>query len=862
MNEMKKLYARSFQKILHLSMYFLPFRKPKLYEGQNSVDHVIEILNRLKQNKVLIVTDKTMLKLGLEKRLLKILEDNRIEYEIYDRTSVDPTIENVLEAYEIYVKHNFKVVIALGGGSVIDCSKALCAKAVKPRKSLYKMKGLLKIRKRIAPLIAIPTTAGTGSEATAAAVIRNQDNREKYAISDVSVIPRYAILDPQLIESLPKDYTAYTGMDALTHAIEAYIGKSRTRKTKKYALEAIRLINDNIETSYQDPYDLEARENMLKGAFLAGLAFTRSFVGYVHAIAHTLGGLYHIPHGLANSVILPYVLKTYDRSIHKKMAKIARNIGIEGKTPEQSFNNVVEWIEQLQGKLAIPKQLDIAGEDFELIIQRVQKETIPVYPVPKILTDFQVRKLLVSIRNTNDLDYLKAVDNNFKFFEKNRHPDIKARKIMLKRLLKSITDHEAEIYTALEKDLGKHEFEAFTSEVSFAKSEIRLLLKKIKRWANPKRVKTPLVSIGGKSKVLKQPKGVVLVFSPWNYPFQLTMLPMISALGAGNNVILKPSPFSLHTTAIMKQIIQECFTENRVYLVETDAKNDIEIATQLLKLPFNHIFFTGSTKVGKIVYQAATDKLIPVTLELGGKNPVIIDNTANLKYTAKRIVWGKSINSGQTCIAPDYMLVDKAVKAELVQEMQKAIKTFFDNDMIASNSYSSIINQSHFARLTNLLKEQKIIFGGKSDEKKRKMELTLLDSPRLGSKVMQEEIFGPILPIFEYENVDEACEIIKKYSNPLALYIFSKDKNLIRKLNNEISFGGGAINDVLMHFVSNKLPFGGIGNSGMGNYHGKYGFDTFTHEKSILKQTFLFDVPLRYAPFKKIILRFIKVILR
>ncbi len=468
----------------------------------------------------------------------------------------------------------------------------------------------------------------------------------------------------------------------------------------------------------------------------------------------------------------------------------------------------------------------------------------------------------ILIENEISREYREIIEQSKARFMKNAYPSLKERIDVLNRLLESIDAHERDIFASLRKDLGKHEFEAYTTEVSLVKAEISVLKKKLGKWMKPKTVKTPIISIGGKSKIIKQPKGVVLIFSPWNYPFQLTMVPLISAIGAGNNVIIKTSPYSLNTTRIMKQIISECFEPDQVYLVETNLHNDVDIATDLLNHSFDHIFFTGSTKVGKMVYQAAAKHLTPVTLELGGKNPVIVDESANLKLTAMRMVWGKAINSGQSCIAPDYLLVKSNVKEELVKEIGKAIERFYNDDMLGSDSYSSIINQTHFDRLVSYLKGQDILIGGKTDPEKLKFELTVINNPDLESEIMQNEIFGPLLPIFTYEKLEEAYNIISKYKNPLAVYVFSKRSKVINDITKNVSFGGGAINDVLMHFVSTKLPFGGVGNSGIGNYHGKYGFDTFTHEKSILKQTLLFDLPIRYAPFKKFFMKLAKLILK
>ncbi len=440
-------------------------------------------------------------------------------------------------------------------------------------------------------------------------------------------------------------------------------------------------------------------------------------------------------------------------------------------------------------------------------------------------------------------------------------PSIKKRRRLLNRLLKRVTYYEYEISEALKEDLDKHEFEAYTTEISFVKSEIILARKKLKSWSKNKRVSTPIVSFGGSSYIKKVPLGQILIMSPWNYPFQLSFVPLISAIAAGNTVVLKTSPFSKKTTVIMKTIINEVFEENIVSIVTTTDENDIEISSSLIKQPFNHIFFTGSTKVGNIIYKEASKNLVPVTLELGGKSPCIVDETANIKQSAKRIVWGKSINSGQTCVAPDYLLVHESIKDELINEMIIIRDKLFSSNMLDSPSYSRIINQKHFDRLLSYLDNQEVLFGGKSDAFSLKLELTLINEPKLNSKVMKNEIFGPILPVYTYSDISEVYNLIDKFKTPLALYLFTKNNKLVEEITTNIPYGGGCINDCLMHLVNSNLPFGGIGTSGINAYHGKYGFDLFTHEKSILSQAKAFDLPFRYPPFKKIILALIKKVM-
>ncbi|MED3550003.1 iron-containing alcohol dehydrogenase [Cytobacillus praedii] len=386
---MFKLYCRVYQGAFRLASNFMPWRKPELLEGKNSLNKVPKLLSDKGIDRVLVVTDKGITSLGLIDGLLKGLEDSDIEYVLYDQTIPNPTIDNIEEALEQYKAANCQGIIAFGGGSPMDCAKGVGARLARPKKSIPQMKGELKIRKKIPPLIAVPTTAGTGSEATVVAVVSNSQTHEKYAINDMSLIPHYAVLDPLLTVQLPPHITSTTGIDALTHAIEAYIGKSNTSETIAYCEEAVKLIFDNLYEAYTNGSNIDARKNMQSAAYLAGMAFTRAYVGYVHAIAHTLGGFYGVPHGLANAIILPYVLTYYGKSVHKPLAELADIAGIceHADSIEQKAAMFIDAIKDLNQKMNIPaKVTGIIDSDIPLMVERAFKEANPLYPVPQILS--------------------------------------------------------------------------------------------------------------------------------------------------------------------------------------------------------------------------------------------------------------------------------------------------------------------------------------------------------------------------------------------------------------------------------------------------------------------------------------------
>ncbi len=423
--------------------------------------------------------------------------------------------------------------------------------------------------------------------------------------------------------------------------------------------------------------------------------------------------------------------------------------------------------------------------------------------------------------------------------------DISFRKNALKRLKNVILEKEEAIHAALRLDLGKSGFESYMCETGLVLSEITYMLKHIGRFAREKRVRTPLAQFSSRSYQKPSPYGVTLIMSPWNYPFLLSMEPLVDALSAGNTAILKPSAYSPHTSALMEKLIAQCFAPEYVALVTGGRAEN----TALLDTPFDYIFFTGSMAVGKEVMKKASVHLTPVTLELGGKSPCLVDKSANLKLTAKRLVFGKYLNCGQTCVAPDYVYCDASIKDQLLEEIKAQIKKQYGDFPLDNIDYGKIINEKHFHRILTLIDNQKVVFGGNSNPKTLQIEPTVMDQVTFEDPVMQEEIFGPVMPILTFESLEEAVAKIHSLPHPLALYYFSSDKSAIKRVTASCGFGGGCINDTIIHLATSEMPFGGFGASGMGSYHGKDGFDTFTHYKSIVDKKTWLDLPMRYQPY-------------
>ncbi|GIO66240.1 aldehyde dehydrogenase [Paenibacillus cookii] len=416
----------------------------------------------------------------------------------------------------------------------------------------------------------------------------------------------------------------------------------------------------------------------------------------------------------------------------------------------------------------------------------------------------------------------------------------------LKKLRDALTANEKRIIEALNNDLNKSEFEAFSTEIGIVYEELAFTLKHLRRWMAPKRVRTALTHIGSRGRIIPEPYGTALIIAPWNYPFQLAVSPLIGALAAGNTALLKPSELTPATSALLADMLGGIYGEEYVAVVQGGP----DVSQELLAQPVDYIFFTGSVNVGKIVMQAAAEGLIPLTLELGGKSPCIVHEDAELKLAARRIAFGKFTNAGQTCIAPDYVLAHRSIKNKLIPHLREAIRELYGPDPLFNPSYGRIVSEKHFKRLVSFLGNGSIAAGGRTDPDRLRIEPTLLDQATWDMPVMQEEIFGPILPILEYDDIQETVDMINARPKPLALYLFTRDAGTEKAVVGSVSYGGGCVNDTLMHIATPYLPFGGVGESGMGAYHGKGSFDTFTHYKSVLKQTTRFDIAFRYPSSK------------
>lgn len=455
-------------------------------------------------------------------------------------------------------------------------------------------------------------------------------------------------------------------------------------------------------------------------------------------------------------------------------------------------------------------------------------------------------------------DLQPYLDNQKAFFQTGVTKDVSFRIEQLKKLKQILVDNEELLIEEVHKDFKKSAFETYVTEIGLVITDINYAIKNVESWAKQRSVSTSLVNFPSKNFIITEPYGSALIIAPWNYPILLALQPLVGAIAAGNTAILKPSELTPNTSSTLEKLLSESFEDEFLKVI----LGSVEESSALVKMDFDYIFFTGSTRVGKIIMRDAAERLTPLTLELGGKSPCIVDQTANLEVSAKRIAWGKFVNAGQTCVAPDYLLVEQSVKTEFLDHLKIAINQLYGDNPKESPDFPRIINDAHFDRLVALLNDGDTVVGGESEKESRYIGPTILNNITLEDSIMQDEIFGPILPVLEFESVEECIQIINERPRPLALYIFTSDQAMEDRIMSTVSFGGGAVNDTIAQLGNHHLSFGGVGASGFGSYHGKSSFDCFSHKKSVMKKPFWPDVPIRYAPYDDIKLGLVKKVLK
>lgn len=788
----------------------------------NKITSSLDLMKK-KHNSVFIIMDKDNVDKDAFDNLKRCLKKTKLRYYIFN--NIKDFSKTCDKALKLYKDNSCSCLIGFGSSLALDYA--------------YKFSSLIKYRDYF---ITIPVTF--------------ELNNSLYR-SNEDVI----VLKGKLTKNISKNEMSINIINNLSLAFDLYLDNSTSRKKQIKLSRIIKDILDNIEMACKNSNSFEAREIILNRCFELKCILNDKYNGYCYTISDVLSKRYGLRRELVSSIVLPSLLNVYGSYIYKKIKKLAVycNLVVDDCPREDAVLILIERLKEINKRLNIPAFIkDLKEEDFYGLYNDVKKEVSYLYNEPCELNRFEIERLFYFLTIEDDKSINRTVNIQREFFNSGGTLSIDNRKFLLKKLKRVIKRRRLDIVDALEKDLGKSEFESYMCEVGLTLSEISYMLKHLKKFTKDKKVKTPLAQFHSKSYIKACPYGVVLIMSPWNYPFLLSLEPLVDAVAAGNTVVLKPSNYSKNTSLIIKEILDEVFDRKYVSVVMGGREEN----SLLLEEKFDYIFFTGSKAVGTYVLEQASKNITPVTLELGGKSPCIIDKSADLKMAARRIVFGKYLNCGQTCVAPDYILCEKNVKDDFLKCLYGEIERQYGKKPLNNYNYGKIINRKHYDRLISLIDKNKVVYGGKAKEKELRIEPTVMDNVTYDDLVMKEEIFGPILPILTFENIDDVISDLSNKDKPLALYIFSKNKKVIDKITSRISYGGGCVNDVIIHLATSNMGFGGVGSSGMGSYHGKDGFDTFTHYKSIVDKKNWIDLPMRYQPYKELYRLLIKLFLR
>ena len=628
----------------------------------------------------------------------------------------------------------------------------------------------------------------------------------------------------------------------------------------KKAEQAVSLMVRSLRQAYQNPEDMDARATLMQASALTGPAFARQRGGYVHALARVLQNAYGLDYAEVCAAVLPdYLLGSGDL---KRLAHIARETGIAPIDVDDmsAKESLVNWIISLCEEFQLPQVFE-GIERRDLYRLATQAMALCSSSLPPDMLRQQLEQTLEALMAQPErisIDAAEIVERQKAYFAQGDTLSAAFRRDALSRLRRAILAHEEDITRALHQDLGKSASESYMCEIGMTLSELKWMLRHVGRHCRRHYVPTPLAQFSAESFTVRNPYGVALIMAPWNYPFLLTMSPLLGAIAAGNCCVVKPSAYAPATSAVVRDICRECFPQDFVAVVEGGRTENQALMAQ----EFDKIFFSGSPAVGKEVLRRAAEHYTPVTLELGGKSPVVVDRTANLPLAAKRIAFGKLLNAGQTCIAPDYILIDRRVKDRFIDLLRQQLTAQAGENALVNSDYVRMVNRKHFDRVMGLIDPRKVVAGGQCDPETLRIQPTILDNVTAEDAVMQEEIFGPVLPIIAVEDAEEAIRFINARPHPLACYLFSHDRAVQKRFLSAVPYGGGCINDVIIHLATSRMPFGGMGMSGMGNYHGQKSLDAFSHEKAIVKKHTWIDLPFRYAPYSKAKDRLIRFFLR
>ena len=836
-------------KVIHT----IPLPEPEVTEGLAARTQIGEICSKAGYKHVLLVTDRTLSDLGYAKAITASLDAAQISYSVYDDIHTEPNIAIIEAGRRMAIDNHAECIIALGGGSVMDSCKMIAAGVKMPHLPVKAL--LLKflpVPGSTLPLIMVPSTAGTGAELTVGAVVTNEQGTKSSTVL-IGLNVTHVVHDSELTIHAPQSVTAACGMDALSHCIEGVIADVQsTKDDEKMSLEGIKLILANLPVVLREPENNEARLAMCRAAMYGGNAINTQLAGYVHAFAHSIGAKYHMPHGQAISLMLMPVLEFQKKACQSKYEQIAQYCGVPDFL--QAVRELMHTCEMDQIKSPVRTC------DHEQLIPMIAADSIN-YSAPVTLSEEDIRAVLRTVsdtlpayghESTDEERIQQIVAAQRRFFRTGQTLPVKWRIQQLKRLKAAVIAHADEFTAALAEDLGRSEVEAYLCDVGPIIVEINEMISGLRRWSRPEWHFSGLMCFPSiVTKVYKMPYGVSLVISPFNFPILLTIGVVAAAMCGGNTVVIKSSSKSAACTAVLKRFFAEVFPPEYITLI--DGGHDV--ADICLAQRFDKIFYTGSPAVGKHVLAEAAKNLTPVALELGGEtgNWCVVRADADLKDAARKIAFFKLTNAGQICININQIAVAEEVAEAFMKELKKAFIAQIGEHAETNPEYPKMITDAAYDKCAKLADEyrERIVFGGVGDKATRKYAPTMIYPVDINEHIVQHELFCPLLPIVPFKDaeVDELMDVIADREHPLAMYLFTSNMRWANRVMQTQQFGGGCINEVCIHMMVKGVPFNGTGHSGMGAYHGEWGFREFTHPQTVLRGSTHFNLPLREHPY-------------
>ena len=835
-------------KVIHA----IPLPEPEVVEGHQSRRQIGQICKQCGYKQVLLVTDRTLSGLGYEQAITQSLTEAGVNYTVFNQINSEPTIALIDAGRQMALESQAECVVALGGGSVLDTCKMIAAGVKMPHLSIKTL--LLKflpVRGGTLPIIAVPSTAGTGAEMTVGAVVLNEHGVKSSTVL-IGLNVTHVVLDSELTIHAPQKVTAACGMDALSHCIEGVVSDVEVdEEDMNLSKEGVKLILENLPIVMKEPENIEARLALCRAAMYGGNAINTQLAGYVHAFAHSIGAKYHLPHGQAISLMLLPVLEFQKEVCKDKYDELAKYCGVP---------DILKAVKVLMAHCGMDQiESPVRACDHEELIPMIAADSIN-YSSPITLSNSDIKQVLDTVTNQDLRDaseysegaIREIVATQRKYFRTGATLPVKWRIKQLKKLKTAVLAHEKAFEEALAEDLGRSPVEAYLCDIGPIITEVNEMIHGLRRWARPECHFSGFMCFPSMvTKVYKMPYGVSLVISPFNFPILLTIGVVAAAMAGGNTVVIKSSSKSAASTAVLKKFFAEVFPPEYVTLI--DGGHDI--ADLCLAQRFDKIFYTGSPSVGKHVLAEAAKNLTPVALELGGEtgNWCVVRKDADLKDAARKIAFFKLCNAGQICININQIAVAEEVTEPFMEALKQAFIQQISEQPEKNLEYPKLITDSAYQKCLSLANEyrNRIVFGGTGNNETRRFAPTIIYPVDINEHIVQHELFCPLLPIVPFKDaeVDQLMEVIADREHPLAMYLFTKDMKWANRVMRTQQYGGGCINEVCIHMMVKGVPFNGTGHSGMGAYHGEWGFREFTHPQTVLKGKTKFNLPLREHPY-------------